>query len=66
MQSNLNTVIFLPSIDSIVMGVNVDDFKGNDSVFCLVKTREWKGQRTFNGSCKILSKSERVSIQDIK
>lgn len=39
-QSNLDTVILLSSIDSIVMGVNIDDFKSNDSVFSLVMTRE--------------------------
>ena len=40
MQGDFNTIVLLASIDSVVVGVNINDFEGNNSVFFLVKTRE--------------------------
>lgn len=40
MHGDLNAVIFLASIDFVVVGVNINDFKGNNPIFRLVKTRE--------------------------
>lgn len=40
MHGNLNTIVFLSSIDFVIVGVNIDDLQGDNSVFCLVKTIE--------------------------